>query len=145
MPIGNLTSQIFANIYLNELDRFVVHHLKPKHYLRYGDDFILIDADMGRLKSLRLKTIEFIADFLKLRLNSKNDKLIKASHCLRFLGVVIKTDGRSLSRRNCKRIRKRLSQKNASSYYGLIKKHALPQFSREFDWWISELLDRDYG
>jgi len=53
MPIGNLTSQIFANIYLNELDRFVKHELKVKHYLRYGDDFILIHADLKKLKDLR--------------------------------------------------------------------------------------------
>ena len=42
VPIGNLTSQIFANIYLNELDQFVKHTLRVKHYFRYADDFIIV-------------------------------------------------------------------------------------------------------
>ena len=49
MPLGNLTSQFFANIYLNELDQFVKHKLKAKYYLRYVDDFVLIDSSKERL------------------------------------------------------------------------------------------------
>jgi RNA-directed DNA polymerase len=89
MPIGNLTSQIFANIYLNELDRFVKHELKVKYYLRYGDDFILIHQDLEKLNALRKRTIGFLENNLKLKLNPKNDKIIKSTYGLKFLGVVI--------------------------------------------------------
>lgn len=52
MPIGNLTSQVFANIYLNEFDRYMVHAMKPGAYLRYGDDWVCFDADPERYKIL---------------------------------------------------------------------------------------------
>jgi hypothetical protein len=51
MPIGNLTSQLFANIYINEWDRFVRHELKPLAYVRYGDDFLLYFADAATARA----------------------------------------------------------------------------------------------
>jgi RNA-directed DNA polymerase len=51
MPIGNLTSQFFANVYLNELDYFVKHRLKAKYYIRYVDDFVILDASKEKLES----------------------------------------------------------------------------------------------
>ena len=57
-PIGNLTSQLFANVYLNEFDQFVKHRLKIKHYLRYADDFIILDSNRGILEKL-VGQIEF--------------------------------------------------------------------------------------
>ena len=45
IPIGNLTSQLFANVYLNELDQFVKHQLRLKYYLRYMDDFLILDFE----------------------------------------------------------------------------------------------------
>jgi len=45
IPLGNLTSQIFANVYMNELDQFIKHELKVKYYLRYADDFLLLSTD----------------------------------------------------------------------------------------------------
>ena len=51
LPIGNLTSQFFANVYLNELDQFVKHKLKVKYYLRYVDDFIILDTSPRRLEN----------------------------------------------------------------------------------------------
>ncbi|MFH0837702.1 MAG: RNA-directed DNA polymerase, partial [Patescibacteria group bacterium] len=107
MPIGNLTSQIFANIYLNELDRFVKHKLKAKYYLRYGDDFILIHHDLEKLKTLRGHIVLFLLEKLKLNLNPKHDKILKTSHGLKFLGAIIRPEGRSLNRRNRKRIKNR--------------------------------------
>ena len=141
MPIGNLTSQIFANIYLNELDRFVVHKLRPKHYLRYGDDFILVHPDMERLELMRTQTLWCLRKVLKLNLNSQNDKIIKASHGLRFLGVVIKPEGRNLKRRNSRRIQRRLSLRNANSYYGLVNKHQNQKSINEFAWRVYLLLN----
>ncbi len=50
MPVGNLTSQFFANVYLNELDRFVKHKLKAKYYIRYVDDFVVLHRDRAVLE-----------------------------------------------------------------------------------------------
>ncbi len=50
MPLGNLTSQFFANVYLNELDYFVKHKLKAKYYIRYVDDFVILHPSKSQLK-----------------------------------------------------------------------------------------------
>jgi len=54
LPLGNVTSQIFANIYLNELDQFIKHKLKIKYYLRYCDDFIILSESRDYLSDLIL-------------------------------------------------------------------------------------------
>jgi len=141
MPIGNLTSQIFANIYLNELDRFVKHGLKVKYYLRYGDDFILIHNDLEKLRMFREQTILFLKEKLKLKLNPKNDKILKLSHGLRFLGVVIRPNDRRLKKRSIRRMQSRLSYRNVSSYYGLVNKHQNQKSINEFIWRVYLLLN----
>ena len=49
MPLGNLTSQFFANLYLNELDQFIKHKLRAKYYIRYVDDFVILDSNYYNL------------------------------------------------------------------------------------------------
>jgi RNA-directed DNA polymerase len=49
MPLGNLTSQFFANVYLNELDYFVKHKLRAKYYIRYVDDFVILNSSKSNL------------------------------------------------------------------------------------------------
>lgn len=71
MPIGNLTSQLFANIYLNELDQYCKHILKCHYYIRYMDDIIILDNDKNRLHMLRERIECFINNELKLHLNNK--------------------------------------------------------------------------
>jgi len=141
MPIGNLTSQIFANIYLNELDRFVKHKLKVKYYLRYGDDFILIHEDLEKLNKLRTFVIQFLENGLKLNLNPKNDKILKPAHGLKFLGVVIWPNGRKINKRGVSRVSYKLCHKNASSYYGLTGKHGNKKLLNHFSWLIYNLLN----
>jgi RNA-directed DNA polymerase len=140
MPIGNLTSQIFANIYLNELDRFVKHELRVKNYLRYGDDFILIEPDLQKLKQMRIQTFRFLKSALGLQLNPKNDHVLKATHGLQFLGMVIYPKGRRLKRRNENRITLRLNRQNVGSYYGLVRKHGKTKNIKEFHWRIHQFL-----
>ncbi len=139
MPIGNLTSQIFANIYLNELDRFVKHDLRPLKYLRYGDDFILVTEKREELEEFRKRTIQFLQDILHLELNSKNDKIMKARHGLKFLGVIIWPTGRHLNKRSFSRISTRINQDNVSSYRGLLLKHS-PKKQKQFSWMVWEKL-----
>ncbi|MFA6305585.1 MAG: RNA-directed DNA polymerase [Candidatus Gracilibacteria bacterium] len=146
MPIGNLTSQIFANIYLNELDRFIKHTLRAKAYVRYGDDFILVEKTQEKLKLFRIKTIDFLENNLKLTINPKSDKIIKPAHGLKFLGVKIWPSGRTLNERSLKRATQRLNPSNISSYSGLIKKHCNKKYQKYFDWIVLEKLNfgRDY-
>ena len=141
MPIGNLTSQILANIYLNELDRFVKHELKVKYYLRYGDDFILIHRDLEKLHHFRARVVKFLEMELKLDLNPKNDKILKVRHGLKFLGVVLWPNGRKLNKRSICRVQSRLCHKNVSSYYGLVSKHHNQKNINEFIWRVYLLLN----
>jgi RNA-directed DNA polymerase len=141
MPIGNLTSQIFSNIYLNELDRFVKHTLQPKAYLRYGDDFLLFEMDLEKLEDMKKAVTTFLSDELKLTLHAKNNVLVKARHGLKFLGVELWSSGRRLSKRNMIRIDARLNLKNVPSYHGVIAKHGSPKLKKWLNWKVHELLD----
>lgn len=140
IPIGNLTSQIFANIYLNELDRLVKHYLRPRAYLRYGDDFVIISENLENLKQIRAKIIEFLKIKLKLRINAKNDIMIKSTWGLKFLGCWIYPNGRKLNKRNWFRVKDRLDYKNISSYSGLVKQHSKDKRIKEFNWIILQKL-----
>jgi len=90
LPIGNLTSQFFANIYLNELDQFVKHTLKAHYYLRYVDDFVLLSTDASQLSAWQAQIEEFLFNQLKLRLHPKRRKLLPISNGIDFLGYIIR-------------------------------------------------------
>jgi hypothetical protein len=87
LPIGNLTSQFFANMYLNELDYFIKHTLHIKHYVRYMDDFIILSKDRKQLKVFRKKIDEFLKSSLKLKLKKKS-KLSSLSSGINFVGYI---------------------------------------------------------
>lgn len=89
IPLGNLTSQIFANIYMNELDQFIKHKLKVKHYLRYADDFILVSRDKIMLEQQIVHIKEFLNNRLKLELHPKKIILRKLRWGIDFLGYVV--------------------------------------------------------
>jgi len=136
IPIGNLTSQIFSNIYLNEFDRFVVHSLKPKAYLRYGDDFLIFETDQNSLKKIKKQAVSFLKERLYLSINPKNDIIVKPKRGLYFLGVDIFPFGRRLKERNWKKVIENLEEKNFSSYLGLVKKHCNRKKIKEINWRI---------
>lgn len=71
IPIGNLTSQTFANIYLNEFDKFVKHKLKIKHYIRYMDDFIILDESKENIHRYLNEIESYLSSNLALKLNHK--------------------------------------------------------------------------
>lgn len=87
IPIGNLTSQFFANVYLNELDQYVKHVLKVKYYIRYVDDFIIIDRDKNKLIALYSVIKRFLKEKLDLTLKS-SVKLAGLSCGINFLGYI---------------------------------------------------------
>jgi len=89
LPIGNLTSQLFANIYLHELDFFVKNKLRCKYYIRYMDDFIILDVDKQKLKNNYLLIKEFVYNELKLKIDDQKTILSLANLGITFLGFQI--------------------------------------------------------
>ena len=143
IPIGNLTSQIFANIYLNELDRYVVHTLHPLGYLRYGDDFILVAKNLSELTSWRDNTRNFLANNLRLEINPKNDIMVRAKQGTHFLEVDIFPYGHRLRKRNITRAMNNLTTSNLSSYYGLIHTHQKVRVRKSYSWRILSLIEQN--
>lgn len=90
LPIGNLTSQLFGNVYLDDFDHFVKRDLGIKYYGRYVDDFVIIHEDDEYLKSLIPKIREYLTDELNLTLHPKKIYLQHYAKGVKFLGVVIK-------------------------------------------------------
>ncbi len=111
IPLGNLTSQLFANMYLNELDRFVKHKLKAKFYLRYMDDFLIIHNSKQQLQDWKKEINQFLMCSLRLKTNSKTQVFpVQKSHgrAVDFLGYRIYSDHRLLRKCSVKRIKTKL-------------------------------------
>jgi len=98
LPIGNLTSQLFANVYMNELDQFVKHELKCKHYVRYVDDFVLCHTDKTHLLGLKTRIEDFLARRLGLTLRSPTMLKPMRQGC-DFLGYIVRGRYRLVRRR----------------------------------------------
>lgn len=89
LPIGNLTSQLFANVYLNELDNFVKHTLKERWYGRYMDDFLIISNDKKHLLLIKEEINTFLNEELKLILHPKKSFVQNAKNGISFVGYRI--------------------------------------------------------
>ena len=92
LPIGNLTSQFFANVYMNEIDQFVKHILKAKYYIRYVDDFLILDSDIKNLERCRDKIGEFARDKLQLRVHPGKQFIRQIDSGVDFVGYVVRSD-----------------------------------------------------
>jgi len=93
LPIGNLTSQVFANVYLNPLDHFIKRELKIKYYGRYVDDMVLLHSDKQILLNAISSIRNFMRDRLNLTLHPKKIKLQPAAKGFTFLGAYIYPHG----------------------------------------------------
>ncbi len=93
MPIGNLTSQFGANLYLNDLDQFVSRKLKPKGYLRYMDDLTLLDTDPAKLRLLEGVIDNWLLRNRKQRLNPTKTVLTRLTKGIEYLGFYLKQTG----------------------------------------------------
>ena len=89
MPIGNLLLQLFANVYLNELDQYCKRELQIRFYIRYMDDVIILSPDKELLHRYRNMFSDFLGDVLKLRLNNKT-AIRPVSHGMEFVGYTIR-------------------------------------------------------
>ena len=89
MPLGNLTSQFFANIYLDELDQFVKHELKARYYIRYVDDFVVLHHSRNILEEYKIKINKFLSGNLNLGLHPDKSKILELGNGIGFLGFRI--------------------------------------------------------
>ena len=110
LPIGNLTSQLWANIYLNELDHFCKNILKQKFYIRFMDDFIILHNYKNYLRIILNKIQNFVNNKLKLILNIKTQLFPVTKRCIDFLGYRIMFDYRILRKTNITRIKNRFKK-----------------------------------
>ncbi len=109
MPLGNLTSQFFANVYLNELDQFVKHKLKIKYYIRYVDDFVVLHNDIKKLESYKTQIDQFLKEQLKIELHETKSKIIPMEKGVNFLGFRIFHYHKLLRKSNLRKFRKNLA------------------------------------
>ena len=108
LPIGNLTSQFFANLYLHELDFYVKHTLHCKYYIRYMDDFLVFDNDRIRLEGIRLNLGNFLCQHLKLQMHAGKSQITQSVKGVKFLGFRLYPEMRRMSTDGVRRFRKRL-------------------------------------
>jgi len=120
-PIGNLTSQLFANVYLNDLDQFVKHTLKFKYYIRYCDDFVIFSNNQKELIKLKGQIANFLAEHLRLTLHKDKVVVRKLSQGVDFLGYITSPHFRVLRTKTKKRLLARINEQNLSSYLGVLK------------------------
>ncbi|MEW6115683.1 MAG: reverse transcriptase/maturase family protein [Nitrospirota bacterium] len=112
IPIGNLTSQLFANIYLNELDYFVKNELQAKFYLRYMDDFVILHNDKKVLHQWMAQVGEFLRERLKLELHAKTS-VFPISRGVDFLGYRTWPTHKLLRKRNIIGMKRKLKKLSA--------------------------------
>ncbi|HUD07018.1 MAG TPA: RNA-directed DNA polymerase [Candidatus Saccharimonadales bacterium] len=140
LPIGNLTSQIFANTYLNELDQFVLHSVKPLGYVRYGNDFVLWCESEAEAHIAKVVTTQFLLEELYLKINPMHDRVQPVSNKLPYLGVELWPSGRRLSPEMVTRIGQKLDYSNSSSYYALTKHHQPARYLKRFKYDLLDIL-----
>ncbi len=127
LPIGNLTSQLFANIYLNEFDQFIRHKLKVKHYIRYTDDFVIVAGNKPYLENLIAPVRTFLSDKLALELHPKKITIRKFHQGIDFLGYIVLPYCRLLRTKTRQRIFKKLKKRIDEYKNGVVNKQTLEQ------------------
>lgn len=127
VPIGNLTSQLFANVYLNVFDQFMKHELRVKHYARYTDDFVIVSGDKEELEALLPRIRIFLGERLRLELHPKKVLICQPHQGIDFLGYVIRRHSRVLRTKTKNRMVKKLSLKTSECNAEIISPDRLRQ------------------
>ncbi len=127
VPIGNLTSQLFANVYMNQFDQFVKSELQIKHYLRYTDDFLIISESKEYLENLLPKMKLFLEENLLLKIHKDKTKIRKVTQGIDFLGYIVFNHHRIVRTKTRRRIIKKLKKRIFEYESGFISKESLYQ------------------
>lgn len=127
LPIGNLTSQFWANVYLNELDQFVKRGLKCRAYVRYADDFLLFSDDKATLHQWHGELRTFAAERLRLHIHRDKTQVFPTRTGVPFLGFRHFGTHRRLKRENVVRFRRRLREMQADYGTGQASREQIGQ------------------
>lgn len=127
VPIGNLTSQLFANVYLNELDQFLKHTLRIQNYARYTDDFAIASDDPEYLRGLIQPIKAFLQTHLSLDLHPRKISLRRYRQGIDFLGYVLLPHSRAVRTRTKQRMFKKLHLRAAAYKNGTGSKESVEQ------------------
>ena len=110
LPIGNLSSQLFSNIYLGMLDEFVKRELKVRHYGRYVDDLFIVGESKEYLRSLINPIRRFVRERLKLELSEDKTQIVNARYGVEFIGAFVKPFRTYVAARSLRRIKDHLNR-----------------------------------
>jgi len=141
LPLGNVTSQLFANVYLNELDQFAKHNLKARYYIRYCDDFLIINNNISILSGIVIEINNFLNSKLDLDLHPKKIIIKKLSQGVDFLDYINLPHYRVLRTRTKNRMLKRIKTARDNLETELIDQK---KFKRILDSYFG-LLSHCYG
>lgn len=129
LPIGNLSSQFFANVYLDPLDQFAKHQLKAKQFVRYVDDAVMLGHDSAALYDASRHMDDFIGRELGLRLHPNKTQINRIERGINFLGYIVRPHARYVRRSTLDNAHKKIHdsrldaaqlQATANSYFGLM-------------------------
>ncbi|MBN2421275.1 helix-turn-helix domain-containing protein [Candidatus Woesearchaeota archaeon] len=110
MPLGNLTSQFFANVYLNELDQFVKHKLRATYYIRYVDDFVILHQSKTLLEEYKKRINAFLRDELDLKLHPEKSQVLRLEKGVGFLGFRVFFHHKILVKKNMRKFEKKMQR-----------------------------------
>ena len=120
LPLGNLTSQLFVNIYLNALDQFVKHDLRAKYYIRYADDFVILSQEKEWLEEIVPEINKFLSEKLKLTLHPNKIFIKTLASGIDLLGYTVFPNHILLRTKTKQRVLVRVSEKNLPFYLGVL-------------------------
>jgi RNA-directed DNA polymerase len=120
-PLGNVTSQVFSNIYMNMFDHFAKKECGVRFYIRYNDDFVILDEKRERLGEIFTRMKHFLSTELRLEIPAHKASIRKLDWGVDFLGYTILPCGVLLRNRTKARMYEKVNKKNINSYFGLMK------------------------
>jgi len=134
MPLGNLTSQFFANLYLNELDQFVKHKLRAKYYIRYVDDFLILHSSKQILEEFKNIINSFLKEKLNLKLHPDKSRILELSRGVGFLGFRIFYHHKLVRKKNVRKFEDKFRK-----YKKLYKRELIDREKvvEAFDGWLT--------
>lgn len=149
IPIGNLTSQLFANIYLHEADMYAKQTLKIRHYIRYMDDILLFSLSKTELRDWQMKLTAFLYENLYLTVNPRKVRVYPARLGVDFVGYVLYSDSKRVRASSVRRFRRRFNKKLHALLEG---KTSIQSIDATFQAWSAHvmhgngkpLIDRDH-
>ncbi|MEK7509523.1 MAG: reverse transcriptase/maturase family protein [Patescibacteria group bacterium] len=150
LPLGNLTSQLLVNIYMNEFDQFVKHRLKAKYYVRYADDFVILSHERKWLAEILPRVAGFLRAQLKLELHPRKISISTIASGVDFLGWVHFPDHRVLRRATKRRMlhncaANRENENVLTSYLGLLSHGNAQKLGGQMCGMVESLDDFGFG